>query len=99
MSKLCRFAMIFTIAAAVLSVAQMAGAVTFNEFPIPTAGSYLNGITLGPDGNIWFAEVDGNKIGRITPSGVITEFPVPTADSGPNVITSSPDGNLWFTEL
>ena len=32
------------------------------------------GITAGPDGNIWFAEDGGNRIGRITPAGVVTEF-------------------------
>ena len=41
---------------------------------------------------------DGNKIGRISPSGTITEFPLPTANSGPYGITAGPDGNLWFTE-
>ena len=41
----------------------------------------------------------GNKIGRITPAGVITEFPIlPTAGSDPWDITAGPDGNLWFTE-
>jgi len=39
--------------------------------------------------------VTANKIGRITPAGVITEFPSPTASAE---ITTGPDGNLWFTE-
>ncbi len=70
--------------------------VTINEFTIPTAGSA--GITAGPDGNLWFTENSGNKIGRITTAGVITEFPIPTARSFPEDITAGPDGNLWFTE-
>ena len=41
-------------------------------------GSAPNGITAGPDGNLWFTESDGSRIGRITPSGVASEFP-PTA--------------------
>jgi virginiamycin B lyase len=57
------------------------------------------GITAGPDGNLWFTEYGGNKIGRITTAGVITEFPIPTDDSEPWGITSGPDGNLWFTEF
>jgi hypothetical protein len=40
----------------------------------------------------------GNKIGRITPSGIVTEFPIQTANSFPLGITAGPDGNLWFTE-
>ena len=35
-----------------------------------TAGAQPQGITGGPDGNLWFAEVSGNQIGRIT-TGVI----------------------------
>jgi virginiamycin B lyase len=33
------------------------------------------------DGNLWFTELTGDKIGRITPAGSINEFPVPTASS------------------
>ena len=58
------------------------------------------GITTGPDGNLWFTEVTGNRIGRITPGApnTITEFPIPTADSRPFAIVTGPDGNLWFGE-
>ncbi len=56
------------------------------------------GIASGPDGNVWFAELNDNKIGRITPAGVITEYPTPTQDSGPNYIAAGPDGAMWFTE-
>jgi streptogramin lyase len=69
------------------------------EFPIPTLNSNPDGITAGPDGALWFTETDGNKIGRITTSGVITEFPIPTSDSQPSSITVGPDGALWFTEF
>ena len=65
---------------------------------IPTAGSYPHDITAGPDGNLWFTEYSGNKIGRITTAGAITEFTIPTAASSPVGITAGPDGNLWFTE-
>jgi streptogramin lyase len=63
-----------------------------------TAGSYPWGITAGPDGNLWFAGYF-DRIGRITPSGVVTEFSIGiTADSGLTWITAGPDGNLWFNE-
>jgi streptogramin lyase len=70
----------------------------FTEFAIPTTGSEPVGITPGADGNLWFSEAVGNKIGRITTAGTITEFPLPTAASGPFGITAGPDGNIWFTE-
>ncbi len=71
---------------------------TITEFPLPTPGSYPEGITTDPDGNLWFMEPQTNQIARVTPAGTITEFPLPTPNSGTNSITSGPDGNLWFTE-
>lgn len=53
-------------------------------------------ITLGPDGNLWFTELDARKIGRITPEGVMTEFVIPSGAS-PGSIAAGKDGNLWFT--
>jgi streptogramin lyase len=71
----------------------------YHEFPIPTgAASDPRGITVGPDGNLWFCEVGGNKIGRMTPAGTIAEFPLPNSNSKPFGIARGPDGNLWFTE-
>ena len=73
--------------------------------PLPPAPSPF-GITAGPDGNLWFTEVAGNQIGRITPaSHAITEFPVsppacrsptgsrraPTATSGSPRVRWRPD--------
>jgi virginiamycin B lyase len=51
----------------------------------------------GPDGNLWFAENQGD-IGRITPHGDIIEIKVPTRNAFPMGITAGPDGALWFTE-
>src|SRR5204863_9528577 len=44
-----------------------------------TPGAWPRGITASPEGAVWFAEMTGNRIGRITPDGKITELPVPTA--------------------
>ena len=70
----------------------------FTEFSVPTASGEPVGITPGADGNLWFTEINKNKIGRIAPAGTVTEFTVPTAGSGPFAITAGPDGNFWFTE-
>src|SRR6266568_168649 len=75
-----------------------AAADTITEFPIPTASTFPRGITAGPDGNLWFTEYTGNKIGRITPAGVVTEFRIHTSVTEPFGITAGPDGNLWFAE-
>jgi streptogramin lyase len=76
-----------------------AGAIT--EFSQGLAAdSFLQAMTLGPDGNIWFTVGSGSPaIGRITPDGAITEFTQGlSADSFPLFITSGPDGNIWFTD-
>jgi virginiamycin B lyase len=68
------------------------------QFTVPTANSQPKGIATGPDGNLWFTEYKGNKIGRVTTAGVFTEYTVTTTASEPNDIVAGPDGKLWFTE-
>jgi virginiamycin B lyase len=68
----------------------------FSQGITPNSGPL--GITKGPDGNLWFAESNTGKIGRITPHGVVTEFQVALPGQGPRWITAGPDGNIWFTE-
>src|SRR5262245_50092700 len=64
-----------------------------------TAGSSPTYIAAGPDGNLWFTESQGNRVGRITPQGTVTEFSADiTAGSFPYGIAAGADGNLWFTE-
>jgi virginiamycin B lyase len=76
------------------------GAPVINEFALPNAASHPLGITTGRDGNVWFAETAGDKIGRINEkTKVITEFAVPRANSGPFWISPGPDNALWFTEI
>lgn len=68
------------------------------EFTVPTAASGPNGITLGFDGFIYFAETTGNQITKMTTGGVFVENAVPTANSGPFALTGMSDGSIWFTE-
>jgi streptogramin lyase len=75
---------------------------TITEFPVPNA--YPQGITAGPDGNLWFMDAnnigEASNIGMINPAThAIAEFPIPTANADPRMITAGPDGNLWFTEF
>lgn len=57
------------------------------------------GMTLGPDGNLWFTLANANEVGYSTPWGSLQMFQVPTANAKPWVITPGPDGRLWFTEF
>ena len=73
-----------------------------------SANGFLNGITTGADGNLWFTEQSGiGRIGRLNPknnaNGAVTELtgsvtPGFTGVSNPSGIAAGPDGNIWFTE-
>jgi streptogramin lyase len=86
------------------AIVRMTPSGQFTVFPLPHPGVLPDGITVGPDGNVWFTEYYGNAVGRITPDGVITEFHVPTHYNGgtpqsqPHEIVAGPDGNLWFPD-
>jgi virginiamycin B lyase len=74
------------------------------EFSLPTLGLPFS-LAAGPsaDGAVWFTEVGGNNVGKITSTGVISEFPVPGPSPGPapGGITAGPnsDGAMWFIEV
>jgi len=79
-------------------ICRMTTAGEVTAFPVVSApGGPLHDICLGPDGNLWFTESSPSKIGRCTPSGVITEFPVPVVNNVVVGIAAGPDGNIWFT--
>jgi DNA-binding beta-propeller fold protein YncE len=62
----------------------------FRQVLLPSR-SLPTGITLGPDGNMWFTESGSNRIGVINRrSGTITQFTVPTPASSPSGITAGP---------
>jgi streptogramin lyase len=75
------------------------------EFRVSLPGSFPHGITLGPDANLWFTELNANKVGQFNPTtlALTHEIDVPSpgigsTSSGPALITTGPDGDLWFAE-
>lgn len=72
-----------------------------NPMGVPGEGSHPAGLTVGPDGNLWFTESFGDKIGRITPEGETTEYPLDDRDrvhANPWAIAAGPDGGVWFVK-
>src|SRR6266705_2620784 len=78
----------------------------YTEFALPQlsekdCASGPQGITVGPDGALWFTD-SADKIGRITTQGQVTEFALPKFVSYPEKfpaqIIAGPDGALWFTQ-
>ena len=64
------------------------------EYPVPTAKSNPDTLTAGPDGALWFAEFNANKIGRLDLSAyTFTEYNAP----GAGFMTNGPQNSLWFT--
>ncbi len=66
---------------------------TFDSISFSTH-TVVEGLTVGPDGNIWVADFLG-AIHSFSTSGVDTVYPV---RNSPLSIAPGPDGALWFTE-
>src|SRR5260221_10898991 len=62
----------------------------------PRAGSY--GITSTPNGDVWFASLAGDYIGKVdTDTGAVTVVDPPRKGSGPRRIWSDSKGMLWVS--
>lgn len=87
----------FAFALALALLPAPVAAQKIDEFALPS-GSGPAGLAAGSDGNIWFAEENGNRIGRLTPGGVLTEFSLANSGSRPHgLVTAS--GGVVFTEI
>jgi len=71
------------------------GAVT--EYKAQMEG-FINGMTLGPDGAIWFAQGYPNSVARVSTKGVVSTVPLTTLNAGGDVVTVGPDHKLWVGE-
>jgi virginiamycin B lyase len=74
------------------------------EYAIPTSGSGPDGLALGSDGGVWFAEQNTDEtVGRIDPgTHAITEYDLAASDQTdykPTGVASGPDGAIWVTLL
>jgi len=73
--------------------------VSFAVLPTVTSGGvWPHGVTVGPDGNIWFTRDNPPGVGRVSPDGAMTTFPTPDPQSVPVYLVAGPDGNVWFGE-
>jgi len=81
------------------NLGQITSAGEISEIQLPVDDSDPTGITLGPDGNIWFTEAATGDVRRSTAEGSISDpIGTTTANSMPGAIMTGPDANLWFTE-
>ncbi len=64
---------------------------------MPTKGSGPQGITRGPDGNLWVTEREANQVAKVSPRGqVLGEYSLPDPNSLPTALVAGPDDHLWM---
>jgi virginiamycin B lyase len=58
-------------------------------------------LTEGPDGALWFTQIERNAIGRMSRDGMVNEYPFPSSveNRAAGGIVVGLDRNLWFTEV
>ena len=67
-------------------------------FAVPTPNAILQGITVAPDGTVWFAETGAKKLGRLDLSALtINEYSSP-ALVAPIQVAVDKTGIVWFTD-
>jgi streptogramin lyase len=59
--------------------------------PSPSPESYA--ILAGPDGRLWYSDIDNGGVGAITASGSVTQYILPGDIYG--ALTVGSDGNIW----
>jgi len=68
------------------------------EYTASAANAKPGAVTVGGDGNVWFADWSVGAIERIKPSNPVAyAFGLPAGDHALQ-LTSGPDANLWFTD-
>lgn len=75
--------------------------VVAGPYAIPSANANPQGLAVGPDNKIWFAENGTGKIGILDPAAPLnpmTEIALSSAAASPQAIVLGPDGAMWFTE-
>jgi virginiamycin B lyase len=73
---------------------------TFIEHSIKTPAALPYQVSIDSQGNVWFTEFSGDKIGVVSQNGTINEFPIPIAPSQPTGIAVDIQTNrVWFNLL
>ncbi len=68
------------------------------EYPLKNAGS-PNQILQGVDGNFYFTDTAGNKIGQFFfKAHAANYYSIPTKDSSPTAMTLGTDNQIYFVE-
>jgi virginiamycin B lyase len=72
----------------------------YQDYRIHTPDGLMGGlesIAQGSDGNLYFNEWLGRRIGMITPDGDVAQYDLPAGLEQPHEVTLGADGNIWFS--
>jgi len=88
-----------------LSVSASAYGEIVLEYHTPTPDSSPADLAFDAQGNLWFTELNANRIGKLDPTKAksmtsegITEYELPHPNSKPYFLTIAKNGLIWFTE-
>ena len=75
------------------------------EYHTPTPDSSPSDLAFDAQGNLWFTELNANRIGKLDPAKAksltsegITEYELPHPNIKPHFLTIAKNGMIWFTE-
>jgi virginiamycin B lyase len=92
-----RKAILAILAAALVAGPAWAGeGATITEFPTPSAASLPQGVDIGQNGDIWYAETSVGKIALLRSNHTTSEFTLPNGGQ-PIIVKVAADG-IWFTD-
>src|SRR5580700_10055085 len=81
-----------------LELRQLFAGLSFTEFPqIGMGTNFVQNLTAGPDGNVYFSSGLANNIDSITPAGVVKVYDTTSVGSnGLNGIAVGNNRNVYF---
>jgi virginiamycin B lyase len=58
----------------------------------------LTGLTVAPDGAVWFGLLRLQTLGRLK-DGQFRMFKMPRPTARPYTLSADPDGNIWYADI
>lgn len=74
------------IAAVLLSIAPLGAAQTIEEFQLPTPTANPWHMATAPDGAVWFTQLDGERVAKITNDGTLTDQVTESAKADADIV-------------
>jgi streptogramin lyase len=76
------------------AVARISSTGAVTEYLVSHFTTEVDALTVGSDGNVWFANYSDGDFGYVTPGGLVQQF-----SPGYNAILGGFDGNIWTGSL